>query len=132
MMERANRATGEPFWGCSRYPACHGTRPMAAEAASRPSGSPGPAGDRRRRRTRVGLSFGGRPRGVADDVELIVARLVGRTLSPLEGCFVQIGALVLAAIVIWALFASGVVTAVADGIGHFMTSQMRFGPSPSP
>ena len=80
----------------------------------------------------MGLSLGGRPRGFADDVELIVARRVGRTLSPIEGCLVQIGALILAGIVIWALFASGVVAAVAEGLGHYMASQMRFGPSPSP
>ena len=27
MVHRANRRTGEPFWGCSDYPRCRGTRP---------------------------------------------------------------------------------------------------------
>jgi len=27
MIERSNRASGEKFWGCPKYPACRGTRP---------------------------------------------------------------------------------------------------------
>jgi restriction system protein len=28
MLERTNRTTGQPFWGCSRYPACRQTLPI--------------------------------------------------------------------------------------------------------
>lgn len=28
LVERRSRSTGEPFWGCSEYPACHHTQPM--------------------------------------------------------------------------------------------------------
>lgn len=35
MLVRRNRSTGEPFYGCSRYPSCRFTRPMKAQ----PSGA---------------------------------------------------------------------------------------------
>ena len=28
MVQRAARATGQPFWGCTRYPRCKGTLPL--------------------------------------------------------------------------------------------------------
>jgi ssDNA-binding Zn-finger/Zn-ribbon topoisomerase 1 len=31
MLERLNQRTGLPFWGCSAYPKCRGTRPSARE-----------------------------------------------------------------------------------------------------
>jgi ssDNA-binding Zn-finger/Zn-ribbon topoisomerase 1 len=39
MVERINRQDATEYWGCSRFPACRGTRPLAfadgAEAQSR-------------------------------------------------------------------------------------------------
>lgn len=35
MVSRANRATGQRFWGCRKYPDCKGTRNTDGEA-SRP------------------------------------------------------------------------------------------------
>lgn len=32
MISRANRNTGQRFWGCSRYPECKGTRNTDGEA----------------------------------------------------------------------------------------------------
>lgn len=43
MVRRSRRADGAAFLGCSRYPACRGTRDLAAEAAPRsPVSSPPP------------------------------------------------------------------------------------------
>lgn len=33
---RRGRNSGRQFWGCSRYPACHGTRPTIGETVKRP------------------------------------------------------------------------------------------------
>ena len=33
MTSRANRATGQRFWGCNDYPRCKGTRNTDADAA---------------------------------------------------------------------------------------------------
>jgi ssDNA-binding Zn-finger/Zn-ribbon topoisomerase 1 len=32
MVSRANRATGQRFWGCKKYPDCRGTRNTDGEA----------------------------------------------------------------------------------------------------
>ena len=34
---RQGRNAGKQFWGCSRYPACHGTRPANVETVKRPA-----------------------------------------------------------------------------------------------
>jgi restriction system protein len=33
LLVRRNRSTGQPFYGCSRYPSCRFTRPMEAQAS---------------------------------------------------------------------------------------------------
>lgn len=33
MLVRRNRSTGQPFYGCSRYPTCHFTRPVDVQAS---------------------------------------------------------------------------------------------------
>lgn len=38
MTSRANRATGQRFWGCNKYPKCKGTRNTDGEV-SRPASS---------------------------------------------------------------------------------------------
>ena len=133
MVARTNRSSGEPFWGCPRYPECRGTRQITAD---HPVAEPG--GQRPTPRTRSGrpsryrLSAGGRPRGFADYVELIVARRLGRNLGLAEGGLVQIAALlVFGAIVYWA-FASGLVAHIAELLAGWMASQMHFGPTPTP
>ncbi len=36
MVQRRNRATGEAFLGCPRFPACRGTRPLEASVGGPP------------------------------------------------------------------------------------------------
>lgn len=132
MVGRTNRDTGEQFYGCTRFPACRGTRPHSpASRPTRPSGPTGGAASPRRRQ-RVRLSLGGRPRGLADDAELLVARLVGHTLSPMQGCIVQIAAMGLFVLAAWAFFASGAAAAIAEALGRFVAQNMHFGPRPTP
>jgi len=132
MVARTTRRTNEPFYGCSLFPTCRGTRPIGVGDApahpSRPSGRSAPP----RPRQRVRLSLGGRPRGLADDAELLVARLVGHTLSPLQGCLVQIAAMALFIIAAWAFFASGLAATIAEALGRFAAQNMHFGPRPTP
>lgn len=133
MAERRNRQTGDAFLGCTCYPACHGTRPVAA---TRPSPRPataasprvGSSGPRRRHR----LSSGGRPKGWGDDVELIVARLVGRDLKPWEGCVVQLSALGIVGLFFWWLFASGTILVLIKPFVDWYANQVHLGPIASP
>src|SRR5690349_8736840 len=100
MVVRHNRATGEDFWGCSRFPHCRGTRPIGAAAPrARSTSSP--------RQTRYRLSLGGRPTGIGDYGELIVARLLGRNLNKREGCLVQALTILIFLGAIYAFVASG-------------------------
>jgi ssDNA-binding Zn-finger/Zn-ribbon topoisomerase 1 len=39
MVSRANKTTGQRFWGCSNYPACKGTRDTDGESAEDRGGS---------------------------------------------------------------------------------------------
>lgn len=94
---------------------------------SRPALTPRPPTPRRAR-----LSLGGRPRNLPDYVELLVARRVGRTLGPWEGCIVQIIALVVFVVLVWAAFASGLVTAVAEVFARWYTSVVHLGPTAAP
>jgi len=45
MIRRIRRADNSPFWGCSRYPACWGTRALEAIEAVRPVEPPAPLPD---------------------------------------------------------------------------------------
>ena len=126
MVERRNRATGAAFWGCPRYPACRGTR---VGAPADPSGGPRRAPSASRR---IGLSAGGRARGLPDYVELLVARRVGRTLTPAQGCLVQVVAVMIVGLLLWAAFASGLVAGVVHAFGQWYASQLHFGPTPKP
>jgi Topoisomerase DNA binding C4 zinc finger len=133
MAERRNRQTGDAFLGCTRYPACRGTRPVATTGpSSRPGtgASPrvGSSGPGRRHR----LSHGGRPKGWGDDVELIVARLVGRDLKPWEGCVVQLSALAIVGLFCWWLFASGTILVLIRPFVDWYASQVHPGPIASP
>lgn len=119
MVERRNRDTGEPFLGCSRYPSCRGTRPLATAPLS-PKSRPRP-------------SHGGRPKGWGDDAELLVARVVGRSLKPWEGCLVQLAALAIVGGFLTWLFWSGTFSALIQPLVDWYTTQIvHLGPTPSP
>ena len=132
MVDRRNRATNERFWGCSRYPACHGTRQVESIAAPRPTPSRPAQTLRTPTSRRPRLSLGGRPRSLPDYIELLVARRVGRTLGPMEGCIVQIVALLVFAALVWAAFASDLVTAIAEVFARWYTSVIHLGPAATP
>jgi hypothetical protein len=99
MVTRHNRETGDAFLGCSRFPACKGTRSLESKA-------PQP------RRSR--LSGGGRPKSVPDYVELIVARRLRRDLTPLQGFAVQALVILVIAGGFWWLLTSGTFFRIID------------------
>jgi hypothetical protein len=87
--------------------------------------------DRDPLRARVAPTVG-RPRSLPDYVDLLVARRVGRTLGPMEGCIVQIVAIVILAALVWVAFASGLVAAIAEVFARWYTSVIHLGPTPTP
>ncbi len=124
MLARTNRATGDPFLGCSRFPDCRGTRPIVAANS--------PTNATNRPRPRYQLSAGGRARSLPDVVELLVARAIGRNLSPIQGCAVQIAAVVVFVFAVWAFYASGLAMQIIEPIVDWYASQVHVGPSASP
>jgi ssDNA-binding Zn-finger/Zn-ribbon topoisomerase 1 len=133
MMPRHNRTTGEPFWACSRYPACRGTRPASTEITS------APAVPKSTRRRRYRLSDGRRePRNVPDVIELLVARRLGRNLGIWEGFAVQIVAIGAVLALVWAFAASGAFMWTMTQFANWYASQVHFAaapvatPSPNP
>jgi hypothetical protein len=125
MVVRRNRASGDDFWGCSRYPDCRGTRPIGAAA-------PNVRSNRPRRPTKYKLSLGGKPRGIADHGELIVARLIGRNLNKREGCLVQALTILLFLGAIYLLFASGLFLAIVMAFSDWYAHQIRLPGAPTP
>ena len=126
MVERTNRGSGEPFLGCTRFPACRGTRPM-------PTGVE--AGAQRRvaaRPTRYKLSAGGRARNLPDVVELLVARAIGRNLTPIQGCIVQILAVIVFAGLVYSFFVSGLFMRVVEPFAEWYASQVFPAPTAAP
>lgn len=123
MVQRTNRDSGEAFLGCSRFPSCRGTRPFAsaarldARAATRP---------------RYKLSAGGRARNVPDMVELLVARAIGRNLTPIQGCIVQVIAVAILAGLVYAFFVSGLFMRVVEPLAQWYTSQVFPTPTAAP
>jgi hypothetical protein len=57
---------------------------------------------------------------------------MGRTLSPLEGCVVQVVALAVFGVLLWMAFASGLVTVIAEAFAKWYASQIHLGPTPTP
>jgi hypothetical protein len=57
---------------------------------------------------------------------------VGRTLTPLEGCVVQVVPVALVGALVWAAFASGLVALVAEAFATWYASQIHLGPAPTP
>jgi hypothetical protein len=120
MVERRNRQDGSAFLGCTRFPACKGTRALTVA-----DNSPAPA----RVRRRAALSDGGRPKTFADDVELIAARIVGHTLGPVQAVVLR----VVLVVVVVALFIALTPT-IATWFGHFFAGlfTQQFAPLASP
>ncbi len=136
MVTRRNRRTGESFLGCSRFPACHGTRQIDHSLAAFRGTEhlpPHRAGTRRApgpARARIQLSSGRRePRGAGDDAELIVARLVGRSLTPVQGLPAQVAGVILAALAFYWFLASGTMAQVVTSI---VVAMHPFTVTPSP
>jgi hypothetical protein len=125
MVVRRQRATGEEFLGCTRYPECRGTRPLP-QPGTRSAASRAP---RRRHR----LSSGGRyAKNLPEVVELLVARAIGRDLSGREGCAVQLIALLAFFVVVYWFFTSGLFAAIVTPIAEWYAHQFHFGPTPAP
>ncbi len=77
---------------------------------------------------RYKLSMGGRPKTIPDVVELVVARAIGRNLTPLQGFLVQaVAIVVLVMAVIW-LFSSGLFARIVDPFIDWYASQVGLGP----
>ena len=89
-----------------------------ASAASRPTG--------------YKLSGGGRARNLPDVVELLVARAIGRNLTPIQGCIVQVLAVVVFAGLLYALFVSGLFMRVAETFAQWYANQVFPPPSAAP
>jgi hypothetical protein len=113
MVTRTNRTSGSAFLGCSRFPACRGTRPLAA------------VGTARHVRQRHQLWGGSRPRSAADAVELIAARVVGHTLHAWQA----VGLRIVLVVIVFVAFTNlvGPVStwlgqSMADAFRHSMTS----------
>lgn len=125
MVQRRNSSTGEPFLGCSRYPGCRGTRSISSAAgASGVSRSPRPE--------RFRLSLGGRPKGIGDYSELVVARALGRNLSKREGCVVQGLAILLFGAVLYWFFTSGLFVTIVTAFSEWYAQQVKLPGLPTP
>jgi hypothetical protein len=125
MVVRHNRATGEDFWGCSRFPECRGTRPIGSAAPRAKTGRP-------QRPTKYRLSLGGRPKGIGDYAELVVARTIGRNLNKREGCLVQALAIVLFICLVYAVFASGLFLTIVTAFSEWYAQQIKLPGAPTP
>jgi hypothetical protein len=71
------------------------------------------------------LASGRRPRGFLDDVELVVAHLVGHTLSPLQSLVVQLRTLVIVFALFLLFVTSGLFQTLAGFFAHLILSQIR-------
>jgi hypothetical protein len=73
--------------------------------------------------------MGGRPKGVGDHTELLVARLIGRNLTPLQGCIAQLAAIAIFGYLAWALFASGLIIKIVEPIAQWYATQAYHPPA---
>jgi hypothetical protein len=122
MVRRTNSQSGEPFLGCSRFPGCRGTRPLAGGSSRAPVTF----------RPRYKLSAGGRARNIPDVVELLVARAIGRNLTPIQGCIVQVLAVAIFAGLFYAFLVSGLFMRVVDLFAQWYASQVFPTPTAAP
>ena len=86
----------------------------------------------RPRQDRIRLSAGGRPRGLLDGIELLVARRAGHTLSPLQGLLVQLVTLAVVLAVFLVFVESGAFAATAEWFGRLLAGQMLPALTPRP
>jgi hypothetical protein len=84
------------------------------------------------RPTRYKLSAGGRARSVPDVVELLVARTIGRDLTPIQGWIVQVLAVAIFAGLVYAFFVSGLFMRVVEPIAQWYASQVFPTPTAAP
>jgi hypothetical protein len=127
MVRRRKRATGEPFFGCSRFPDCRGTRPI------RDVEGEGHRGAIPRSRYRLRLEPNRRyARNVPDVVELLIARRLGRNLRRWEGCLVQSLAIVTVIAVFYWFVASGTLVAITTELTRWYVSQIHISGAPTP
>ena len=130
MVVRRNRSSGQQFLGCSLYPACYGTREL--DAADPSTGSNVAPARASRDRQRYRLSLGGRPKGFADNVELLVAKRIGRNLTKREGCLVQGVTILLAFLAIYWFFTSPLYVELIKAISEWYAHQIRLPGAPGP
>jgi ssDNA-binding Zn-finger/Zn-ribbon topoisomerase 1 len=114
MVQRRNRASGEGFLGCSRYPSCRATLAFV----------PGPDDVVRRAPFRPRVWKGGRRRDLGDDAELMVARLLGRNLGFVGGTVLR-----LVLIVVILVAAVNLIGPVSQMFASFYVSQIHLGPT---
>jgi hypothetical protein len=71
--------------------------------------------------------MGGRyARDFPDVIELLVARLVGRTLSRSEGCLVQVLALLALLAIVYLFVASGAFIRIVTFVSEWLAGQFKF------
>jgi len=85
-----------------------------------------------RPQTRYRLSLGGRPKGLADHAELLVARLLGRNLNKREGCLVQLLAIVIVGVVIYWFFSSDLYVTLIRAFSEWYAHQFKLPGAPTP
>jgi hypothetical protein len=95
-----------------------------------PSGSLARVGNQTRPRYK--LSAGGRARNIPEVAELLVARALGRNLTPLQGCVVQIFAIAILCFMVWVLYSSGLIIRIIEPFVRLYLSQTQFAPPSSP
>jgi hypothetical protein len=76
--------------------------------------------------------MGGRPRNIPDVVELLVARAIGRNLTPFQGFVVQFVAIILVVLFVMWLFSSGLFFRIVQPFVDWYVTQVGLGPSPTP
>ena len=84
------------------------------------------------RPTHYKLSTGGRARNLPDVVELMVARAIGRNLTPIQGCIVQVLAVAVFAGLVYAFFVSGLFIRVVEPFAQWYASQVFPTPTAAP
>lgn len=75
--------------------------------------------------------MGGRPKGIGDYIELIVARVLGRNLTPIQGCIVQLVAIIIVVGSFWLLLSSGTFMQLVEPVARWYAEQALPHPTPT-
>lgn len=86
-------------------------------------GGPRAGRETRSKAPRLKLSMSGRPKGLGDHTELLVARLIGRSLTPIQGCVVQIAVIAVFCYLAWAFIASGLMMRIVEPVSRWYAEQ---------